>query len=940
MTGYLCGYCLIVRKPTRKAIRSHVTQTPSCRAARARQAQRSMEVAEGTSTTTPHSEDGFNPAQDEPMEEEDDIPNHLPMDIDPGAPPPTTASSGAAANGAHGVNPRRVTVEEVEDIEPGGLPRKPWPGEFPEPVANILRHAKTFFEEIRDQKKASGQTNFAPFANREEWELARFLVRSGLSQESIEDYLTLPITRQKTAPSFHNKRSFLQKIDALPHGPQWICEQWELVGDRKDDEGNVCTEEIELWRRDPVECVRELLGNPVFRDCVHFAPEQLFADVEGEERMIDETWTADWWWDTQGELPTGATIAPVILSSDKTTLSRFSGDKQAWPCMKAILKPLIEAGNEGVEMVCADGAVRRVHPILAAYIADHPEQCLITGCQENFCPKCSVHSSNLGEPVYSTMKDQDSVWETIAAAARGEKPAEFKELGLRLIDPFWKDLPHCDIFSCITPDLLHQLHKGVFKDHTVSWATQELDGGADEVDRRFKAMPSHPALRHFKKGISLVSQWTGTEYKHMEKVFLGVLTGASDPAAVRAVRAVLDFIYYAHFEAHTDDSLDALHDSWVAFHDNKHIFLPFRPRDDFNIPKLHSALHYPLSIRKLGTTDGYNSENTERLHIDYAKRGYAASNKKAYIKQMTVWLTRQEAVARFEGYLAWAEPVAQPSAEGMEDDVDGAAEDEEEQERAGDVDGRTSYTVAKTPGLPGTSLRRLTSDFGCTDFVRALETFLRGSTRSRTLPAAFRTLNPSTRFAAYKRMHVTLPAMRQVSRTPVKDTIRAMPAQPARLLQPASPAHFDTVLARETAAEPGDPSNPLDGDSAGLCVARVRAIFRLPVDYGAENCKHPLAYVEWFTPFRDPDPDNGMLKVSHSTRNHRRRASIIPITQIERSVHLLPVWDKRVDSTWTSANVLDKCRRFYVNPYLRHHDFVLFRYMYDYRRRRRRRPPQ
>lgn len=43
-------------------------------------------------------------------------------------------------------------------------------------------------------------------------------------------------------------------------------------------------------------------------------------------------------------------------------------------------------------------------------------------------------------------------------------------------------------------------------------------------------------------------------------VCLGVLAGASDPAALRAVRAVLrdfkaSFIYYTHFEAHSDTSL-------------------------------------------------------------------------------------------------------------------------------------------------------------------------------------------------------------------------------------------------------------------------------------------------------------------------------------------------------------------------------------------------
>jgi hypothetical protein len=33
----------------------------------------------------------------------------------------------------------------------------------------------------------------------------------------------------------------------------------------------------------------------------------------------------------QLKLPKGAVVAPVILTSDKTSLSQFGGDKQAWP---------------------------------------------------------------------------------------------------------------------------------------------------------------------------------------------------------------------------------------------------------------------------------------------------------------------------------------------------------------------------------------------------------------------------------------------------------------------------------------------------------------------------------------------------------------------------------------------------------------------------------
>ena len=135
---------------------------------------------------------------------------------------------------------------------------------------------------------------------------------------------------------------------------------------------------------------------------------------------------ADWWWNTQVSLfslyilsietdcvhvkqilPNGATIAPLILSSDKTQLTQFQGDKKAWPvyltignlskeirrqpsahatilvgylpvtklecyseatwslqgyylfhhCMSLMLNSLINAGEHSVEICCADGFV-------------------------------------------------------------------------------------------------------------------------------------------------------------------------------------------------------------------------------------------------------------------------------------------------------------------------------------------------------------------------------------------------------------------------------------------------------------------------------------------------------------------------------------------------------------------------------------------------------
>ncbi|KAJ7472206.1 hypothetical protein FB451DRAFT_1559329 [Mycena latifolia] len=274
--------------------------------------------------------------------------------------------------------------------------------------------------------------------------------------------------------------------------------------------------------------------------------------------------------------------------------------------------------------------------------------------------------------------------------------------------------PHCNIFECFTPDLLHQLHKGVFNKHIVDWSRESLDDSdatnTEEIDFRFRAMPSHPSLRHFNFGISLVSQWTGNELKNMEKIFLGVLNGAADPKVILAVRGVLDFIYYAHFETHTDASLAKLDEAWKLFHANKDIFVTKGVREHFNIPKIHSMKHYVDMIRALGTADGYNTELSERLHIDCAKLGYAASSKKEYINQMTRWLMRREAIDRFASYLQWAIPgylvdlndAPPDEAPEVNTGAGGDSDDDEPDEEVTDSPSSTdpAYIIAKKAPFP------------------------------------------------------------------------------------------------------------------------------------------------------------------------------------------------------------------------------------------------
>ncbi|KIY64659.1 hypothetical protein CYLTODRAFT_358093 [Cylindrobasidium torrendii FP15055 ss-10] len=158
-------------------------------------------------------------------------------------------------------------------------------------------------------------------------------------------------------------------------------------------------------------------------------------------------WTAEWWWKIQDLLPEGHTLGALIISTDKTQLTQFSGSRQAYPvyltlgnipsalrrkpseqacillaylpvekiarsgltknalssryqrlfhaAMTELFKPIVEAGKNGVEMVSGSGLVTTVHPILAAYVADYPEQCLVTCSKYGSCPKCQAGPDDL-----------------------------------------------------------------------------------------------------------------------------------------------------------------------------------------------------------------------------------------------------------------------------------------------------------------------------------------------------------------------------------------------------------------------------------------------------------------------------------------------------------------------------------------------------------------
>ncbi|THG92766.1 hypothetical protein EW026_g8251 [Hermanssonia centrifuga] len=723
---------------------------------------------------------------------------------------------------------------------------------YPSPVAQVLRRGESTFEEWRRVNEKDGRPRWAPFANEEEWKLAHWLLKN-VGQNKIDEFLKLDIIK-RCELSIRSKYTFFQCVDQLPEADPWIYDELTVTGDVIGEDGKPLSERLDLWRRDPVECIRELIGKPALRDSMGYAPEQVFADSNGTSRIYDEMWSGDWWWNVQGKLPAGATIAPVILASDKTKLSQFRGDQTAWPvylsigniakatrrevtshatvlvgyipvtklscfseatrslagyrlfhqCMKNILDPLVEAGAVGVEMTCADGWVRRIFPIVAAYVADFPEQCLVANVRESFCPRGLIPSNQRGEPTGCLLRSVSKSLDLLDKHKCGENPPEFHERGMRPVyEPFWRELPHCDIFACLMPDIMHQLHKGVFKDHLVSWCTKLI--GDDEMDHRFMAITDVPGLRYFKKGISHVTQWTNTERKEMQKVFVALLVGAVSAEVLAVVQATIDFIYIAQYQQQTTETLKALRTAYDMFHRHKDVFVDLGVREHFNIPKVHAMFHYFEAIEQKGALDGYNTELAERLHIDFAKEGYRAGNHRDYIAHMTTWLQRQEAADLRVAYLDWLrDEELKEAAHGTravagDREAAGPAGDESDVEEI--IRGKCQdlrFSSATTPRLyriavrcpsPRTPLIVLEQSHGASEFLPALKTFVRHHfPQAKSLP------NHLTRYNVYKQLKIERPWNRFVSTLVSFDKIHATAPVPARGRSPAVLAHLHTAL--------------------------------------------------------------------------------------------------------------------------------------------------
>ncbi|KAL4063822.1 hypothetical protein J3A83DRAFT_4361909 [Scleroderma citrinum] len=402
-----------------------------------------------------------------------------------------------------------------------------------------------------------------------------------------------------------------------------------------------------------------------------------------------------WYWDpkevdaiAQDPATHGSTFVPIILGSNKTTISVMMGQNDYYPLYLSIgniwnkvhhahcngvvligflamphtdkehastpafqhfqcqlfhaslahilcnLKPTM---TEPKVMQFGDGHYCNVIFGLSPYITDYEEEVLLACIVQGRCAKCLAPKSNL---------DTDALyWNHEHTEALIELQESWDKYGIvgELV-PFTNNFPCADIYELIAPNLLHQIIKGIFKDHLVEWVKNYLKavhGPAqanailDDIDQRIAAVAPFIGLHCFPEG-HYFKQWTGNDLKALMKVYLPAIEGHVLIKIMWTFHALLEFTYLACCNVITEDTLAAIQDAIRHFHEYQEIFHQSGTVSTFSLPCQHAMKHYPDLICFFGAPNGLCMSITESKHINAVKDPYWQTNCNKPLGQMLI----------------------------------------------------------------------------------------------------------------------------------------------------------------------------------------------------------------------------------------------------------------------------------------------------------------
>ena len=258
--------------------------------------------------------------------------------------------------------------------------------------------------------------------------------------------------------------------------------------------------------------------------------------------------------------------------------------------LEQLLEPLRHPGENGIDLPCADGKLRRCYPVLAAWIADHEEHVTLHNLARNSCPKCEVPPDQLGTLAAYTIRDHEAYQKRISGYELYGNTSLIEGLasvGLKaLYNGLWK-LPRMSMNELHKPDLLHNIYLGLLK-NLLDWITAFLKQHhrLTAFDQAWRSMPPYPGFTQPRKAFREVTQWQGKEMRNFGRIILvasAVALSLPSPHqrivfadALKCVRSLVDFHLIAQYRSHTAETLGYLDAYLKAFHEYKGVFLHFR----------------------------------------------------------------------------------------------------------------------------------------------------------------------------------------------------------------------------------------------------------------------------------------------------------------------------------------------------------------------------
>jgi hypothetical protein len=175
-------------------------------------------------------------------------------------------------------------------------------------AAKTFGAGSTFMNKFdMDQFAEERRTNlYFPFASKEEWDVAAFLLRSPLSMPDIDNLLslklvhcavfTLPMTLithqiQSLDLSFSTAKELRGRAEILPPGPKWKCTPWKTIYPTKTP--------VHLYHRDPIQCIESIMQSPWMTNHIHYTPLRVFTNAQKLMRVYSEWRTGDVAWEMQ-----------------------------------------------------------------------------------------------------------------------------------------------------------------------------------------------------------------------------------------------------------------------------------------------------------------------------------------------------------------------------------------------------------------------------------------------------------------------------------------------------------------------------------------------------------------------------------------------------------------------------------------------------------------